>query len=48
MKEIYSQLFIYLAAFGLIDLMIKEFKLKTIYILILYIILGSIGYMNYK
>ena len=29
MKDIYPQLFICLAAFGLLDLVIDEFKIKT-------------------
>ena len=48
MEGIYPQLFIYLAAFGFLDLFIKEFKIKSKYILIIYLMLGIIGYMNYK
>lgn len=48
MKEVYPQLFIYLAAFGLMDLVIDEFKIKNKYVLIIYLLLGIIGYMNYK
>lgn len=48
MKDIYPQLFIYLAAFGFMDLVINEFKIKNKYLIIIYIILGIIGYMNYK
>ena len=48
MKEIYPQLFIYLAAFGLMNLVIDEFKIKNKYVLFIYLILGIIGYMNYK
>ena len=44
MKDIYPQLFIYLAAFGLLDLVIHEFKIKTRHVLIIYF--SGHGYPN--
>lgn len=41
-------LFIYLAAFGLNDIMIKELKISTEVQIIIYLILGFIGFYNYK
>ena len=41
-------LFIYLAAFGLNDIIVKEFKLSIEIQIIIYLVLGFIGFFNYK
>jgi len=41
-------LFIYLSAFGLNDIMIKEFKISIEVQIIMYLVLGFIGFYNYK
>ena len=39
---------IYLAGFGLTDLFMKEYKISSEIKIIIYLVIGIIGYYNYK
>ena len=41
-------LMIYLAGFGLTDLFMKEYKISSEIKIIIYLVIGIIGYYNYK
>ena len=41
-------LMIYLAGFGLMELFVSEYKLSVLTRIIIYLVIGIIGYHNYK
>ena len=41
-------LMIYLAGFGLMELFVKEYKINTLSQIVIYLVIGIIGYHNYK
>lgn len=47
MKTFFN-LMIYLAGFGLMDLFMKKYKINTLSQIIIYLVIGIIGYHNYK
>jgi len=41
-------LMIYLAGFGLMELFVREYKISILSQIIIYLVIGIIGYHNYK